>query len=596
MQWSQLRKRIKDLLADSVRERVQIGSTAHGKSSEGRGWISIDGHEILLMTWTNAESWRYPRDQEGRDRLAEAVKQAHATNMFSRREWHEALFSYLSMSIDDILKSDNLLIRAIGMLDARLGKRRLRKMDVSQEHKLVQRLYSLRCDAERLPPSVDMGEPGDLTSKLRRPAWSRARRVSEQQREEAMRKLTRSKKTRQIVSLISAIYQNRISEEDLDTEVSREIARVFAQSADPGFLFDTLHLLEGRTKLIEDSGYIRGVLALINDSAQWLRPIEAWRPRSHNPRRQFSSLARHLFAEYEVPIFMDQAWLQGHATQQEWFKYIGRGENIRTAHALPIPLTKKMAHHFLAAPEDYSIEAALLWGQVHAVGGDSRLADAIRETRLSRDFHDNDFRLSVLRFLAANPMLDPVHIAPIIDYIWHEKYENRIVFVEHGVAEERGPAQPNFSMRGRTVPSLLRQVEAWHRQLGRESKAHGVEWKHSAINDWQFVEGTKEAQNMKIWRIRELLSGDELAMEGREQRHCVATYAQSCYAGKCSIWTMEAETKAGTEKCVTIEVHNTGRTIRQVRGNRNRFPTEEEKQILQRWATQETLRIAPYLL
>lgn len=597
MKWSQLKMRIEDLFADSVRKRVQIGSTTYGKPREqGRGWICIDGHEILMMTWTNAESWSFPRDQEGRARFAEARDRAHAKNMFSFEEWRGALFDYLNMSIDEILKSDTPLIRAVGMLDARLGKRRLMKVDVAQEHPLVQRLYHLRCEAERLGPLPAVGKPESLTARLRRPVHPGTYDVSQERREKAVQKLTRGKKSRQIAGLISAIHRNRISQEDLDTETSREIAAAFAQSDDPAFLRESLRLLERGTKLLDDSRYIRGILALIRDSSQWLRSLAEWRPRSHNPDRQFSSLARHLFAEYDVPIFMDQAWLQGNRTHQEWFKHIGRGGNIRTAPGLPIPLTKKMAHHFLEAPQDYSIEAAVLWGQVHALGSDRRLADALRETRLAQDFHDNDFRSSVLRFLASNPMLDPVQIGPIIDYIWHEKYENQIIFVGRGVAEDRGPAQPNFSLRGRTVASLLRQVEAWHRQLGRESKAKDIAWKHSAIDDWQFIEGTREAQNMKIWQIRELLSGRELTAEGRSQRHCVASYAQSCLAGKCSIWTMDVETEIGKEKRVTIEVCNADRLIRQVRGKNNRFPTQKEKEIVRRWATRENLTVASYLL
>ncbi|MGE5293954.1 MAG: PcfJ domain-containing protein [Solirubrobacterales bacterium] len=595
MKWSQLRKRIEDLLADSVRERVQIGSTAYGRSSDGRGWISIDGHEILVMTWTNAESWSFPRDQEGRAQFAEARDQAHAKNMFSRREWHESLFDYLSLSMEDILTSGNLLIRAIGMLDARLGKRRLRKIDIAQEHPLVQRLYCLRCDTEGLDSLPAAVRPENLTSRLKRPVYRGTYDISQERREKSIHELVHGKKSRQIGSLISAVYRNRASQEDLDTETAREIGAAFAQSDNRTFLHECLRLLESSTKLLDDGRYLRGILALIRNSPQWLRSLAEWRPRSHNPDKQFSSLARHLFAEYDVPVFMDQAWLQDNATHQEWFKHIGRGGNIRAAPGLPIPLTKKMAHHFLEAPQNYSIEAAILWGQVHALGSDRRLADALRVTRLAQDFHDNDFRLSVLRFLASNPMLDPAQIGPIIDYIWHEKYENQIVFVDRGVAEDRGPAQPNFSLRGRTIASLLRQVEAWHRQLGRESKARDTSWKHSAIHDWQFVEGTRETQTMKVWRIRELLSGRELAAEGRSQRHCVASYAQSCLAGRCSIWTMDVETEAGVEKCVTIELRNADRTVCQVRGRCNRFPTEKEKQILQRWANQEGLRIESYL-
>ncbi|MBM4027823.1 MAG: hypothetical protein FJ280_20845 [Planctomycetes bacterium] len=595
MKWSQLRARIESLWVDSVRGRIQIGSTAYGRSSDGRGWITVDGQEIIVMTWSNAESWRYPRDPEGQERWADAVRQAHAANMFSRGEWHGALFDYLSMSMDEILKSDNPLIRAIGMLDARLGKRRLRKLDVSRENALVQRLYYLRCDAEGLVPAGGVHEKVDLTSRLKRPTFRGSHDISEQQRQDAIQKLTRGKKTRDVVRLLTALYQKSVSPEDLDTEISRKLSGAFAQTPDPVVLFDTLQSLKAQSKLLDNVKYIDGILALINSSEQWLRPFREWRPRTHNPDRQFSSLARHLFAEFDVPVFMDQAWLRGNAVQQDWFKHVARGGNIRTAAGLPIPLTKKMAHHFLAAPAHYSIEAALLWGQVRALGGDEHLADALRETRIVEEFRDNDFRVSVLRFFAANPLLDPVHIGPIIDYIWHEKYENRMTFVDRGVVAEAGPAQPNFSMRGRTATSLLRQVEVWHRQLGRESTAKSLEWRHSPIRDYQFVEGTKEARNMRIWRIRELVSARELISEGRQQHHCVATYAQSCSTGRCSIWTMEAQTELGIEKCVTIELHSADKMIRQVRGRRNRFPTEQEKQILQRWASQEGLRITPSL-
>jgi len=373
------------------------------------------------------------------------------------------------------------------------------------------------------------------------------------------------------------------------------IFREFTESDDPHFLFETLQSLEAATKLIRDIKHIRGVLALVRHPSRSLRSLDTWRPSSHNPDRQFSSLARHLFAEYEVPVFMDKAWLEGDALQQEWFLHLGAGQNIRTAPGLPIPLTKKMAHHFLAAPDHYSIDGALTWGQVHAAGGDRRLADALLESRLAADLHDNAFRLSVIRFFVRHPMLDSVHVSPIIDYIWHQKYEPQIVFPQRGVAEERGPAQPNFSMRGRTVDALLRQVEAWHRRLGRQLKGGDLQWKHSAVGDYQFVEGTKDARDMKIWRIRELLSSQELIAEGRQQRHCVATYAQSCHCGRCSIWTMAVETETASEKCVTIEVLNANKVIRQVRGRRNRLPTEKEKQILRRWAAQEGLTVAAYL-
>ena len=45
------------------------------------------------------------------------------------------------------------------------------------------------------------------------------------------------------------------------------------------------------------------VVELAKSAADWIRPFDRWAPKSHNPDRQFSSLARHLLAAYDVPLF-----------------------------------------------------------------------------------------------------------------------------------------------------------------------------------------------------------------------------------------------------------------------------------------------------
>ena len=78
----------------------------------------------------------------------EAGKALQERGVIPVREFMTALFDYLNMSIDDILASDNFVVRAFGMLDRRLGKRRLAAMDVSAEHPFVRTLHDLRCSAE----------------------------------------------------------------------------------------------------------------------------------------------------------------------------------------------------------------------------------------------------------------------------------------------------------------------------------------------------------------------------------------------------------------------------------------------------------------
>ena len=414
----------------------------------------------------------------------------------------------------------------------------------------------------------------------------------------ATRMLAEKKRDRNLREILPKIYNQELRSENLQNPVTRAISETFESTIAPKVLLKLLLYLEANSDLLKEATYIRGFAALVNHHESWIRPLEAWRVKKHNRDRQFSELARHLLAAYEVPLFMDSAWFNGNGAHQHWFKHIGAGQNIRTARDIPIPLTKKMAHHFLKAPKHYTVEEALRWGQVHALGGDRYLVDALRQTRLTESFNNDDFWLNVIRFFIANPMLDVSHVHPIIDYIWNQRYENQRVFVERGVVREMGPAQPNFSMRGRTPETLLRQVEEWHRQLGRlgkDVKSGELAWPGSQIGEFHYLEGNEKIQNMKIWSIRELLSMDELIDEGRVMQHCVRSYGQSCHIGRSSIWSMEIEDENGRRKILTIEVAPREKVIRQVRGKRNRSATPKEKDLLERWAAREGLQLAGYI-
>ena len=414
-------------------------------------------------------------------------------------------------------------------------------------------------------------------------------------RTQATKMMTKKKKDSNLREILPKIYNQELRSEKLQNSVTRAISETFESSIAPKILLKLLLYLEANSDLLKETSYVQGIAALANHHESWIRSVETWKVKKHNRDRQFSELARHLLAAYEVPLFMDCVWFSGNVTHQNWFKHIGTGQNIRTAPDIPILLTKKMAHHFLKAPRDYTIAEALRWGQVHALGGDRYLMDALRQTQLTRSFDNDDFWLNVIRFFIANPMLDVSHVHPIIDYIWHQRYENRRVFVERGVAREIGPAQPNFSMRGRTPETLLRQVEGWHGELGRESKGRELEWHGSGIGEFHLLEGSEAARNMKFWSIRELLSSDELIDEGRALRHCVSTYARSCHTGRSSIWSMEIEDENGCRKILTIEMAPREKVIRQVRGARNRLPTPKEKDLLGKWAEQEDLQLAGYI-
>jgi hypothetical protein len=348
---------------------------------------------------------------------------------------------------------------------------------------------------------------------------------------------------------------------------------------------------------MEGNSYVAALIALARHRSDWIRPLDDWKPRTHNVHAQFSSLARHLLARYPLPPFLDSVWFKGSgieaSRQQKWFIHLGRGENIRTAD-LPIPYTKRMSHYFMQAPPDLSVEAALRWGQIHALGGNAALVKAVVATRLGSCFKHDEFWATVVQFFIANPMLDRSQIGPIVDYIQHHKFTFEDVLVPPGRIERQPPPQPNFTMKGRTPESMLRQVEAWHKTLAKTVQPK-AEWLPSGIPGFEFVEGSEKGENLRVWTLRELLSAKALTAEGREMKHCVGSYARSCAHGATSIWTLEVESLEGRRKILTVEVDRRARAICQARGKCNIRPGEKYRSILRRWAEKAQLTIASYV-
>ena len=336
---------------------------------------------------------------------------------------------------------------------------------------------------------------------------------------------------------------------------------------------------------------IDGLVALARRHQGWVRDPSAWRPRSHNAKRQFAALVRHLLAAHPVPAFLDATWLRPDAaTFQAWYLAIGAGRRLRPDGS-PLRLTRRMLHHFLRAPEDYKIEHALRWGQVHALGGDRQLADAVVTSRLGAHFDNEEFWSSVIRFFIQHPHLPRAQVGPIVDYLQHQRFEVVEGFLAPGVRGRQPPPQPNLSMNGRSPESLLRAVDRWHRELA-SGGGSGLEWEPSGIGELEWETGTP-GKTLRVWRIRELVTGRELHAEGRAMRHCVSTYAQSCARGRCSIWAMELHAFEGVSKRLTLEV-NAGGQIVQCRGRFNALPGEQDLAVVRRWAEQEGLQLGRF--
>ena len=104
-------------------------------------------------------------------------------------------------------------------------------------------------------------------------------------------------------------------------------------------------------------------------------------------------------------------------------------------------------------------------------------------------------------------------------------------------------------MQGRTVDSLMRQVEAWHRTINRSAPSRNLAWAASDIAGFDRIEG--EGAKQRRFAIVELTSGAELLAEGRAMSHCVGSYAQSCASGRTAIFSLRVtgSGSASLESC-----------------------------------------------
>ena len=341
-------------------------------------------------------------------------------------------------------------------------------------------------------------------------------------------------------------------------------------------------LLGGYPSWTQPAHFLRGLVALARQPADWLRDPESWRPAEDHPPQQFGSLARHLLAKSPVPNFMDGVWfLEPSRTarqQQKWFRHLAKGGNIRGTD-IPVKLTKPMAYYFVMAPDHYTVEEALRWGQVRGWGGDKDLARAINSTRLGSSLDHDEYWSRIIRFFVQNADLVVPHIGPIVEYLHFHKFVFRL-------------EEPVLPRDRRTVLSLLEKVREWQAEETNHSGIPSLTWARSGIGQFQHDDGWERTWRSRVWTICELLNSSELTAEGKVMRHCVARYAWRCSRRQSSIWSMMCTSYLGQERVLTVEINPETRMIVQAKGKRNSRPSPAARNIMMKWAQQQGLTVA----
>ncbi|GLC88411.1 SF0329 family protein [Lysinibacillus piscis] len=175
MRFSQLKKQFEQRLANSLKGKVKLYATVYRKAHDApsKVWLMYEKEEILraddlafqvqfnrqyeqdtkdMPKIPYNEDWRVmfaSPERVQRVEVYETIEQQKmAAGFYESWTVYDALLTYMNLSIEEAFMSTNPLIQAFSMIDYRLGKRRLIK--VQAKHPLVQKFHRIRCQAEGL--------------------------------------------------------------------------------------------------------------------------------------------------------------------------------------------------------------------------------------------------------------------------------------------------------------------------------------------------------------------------------------------------------------------------------------------------------------
>ena len=388
-------------------------------------------------------------------------------------------------------------------------------------------------------------------------------------------------------------------------QTDRAISQAFARLATNALAAATFHELLDRVRtraprLLDApvvNGHHPGVETLVHLSrfrSAHVRPVASWLGTSASWRPAVCSLAQHLVCTFPVPKFLAASW---YATddayaekKREWFIAHASGASFRSLD-LPIVMTRKMEHCFLSSRDHLTIEHAMRRAELLGLSAPDELARAVLATRLAIDLRHGDFWRTVLRFLIANAgAIDPAQVGPLIDFVQAIRHERVAVDTPDGLVM-REPPQPSFSIKGRTVPSMLRLMQDWHRSLGVANG--GLTWAPSPLQPMLMEDPSRDPSlPPTVWQLMELTNGAQLRTEGAALHHCVASYADQCWRGTSRIWSLRLRRGDKVRHVLTIEVDMKRRAVVQARGWGNRKATGKPLRLLRDWTVRERLRLA----
>ena len=162
--WSGMRKYLEqEMLAESLRGRVRYGCTTYVGMDGCRVFeVCLDGKQVkrfsleTVNTYFIENGWKKNDSPMGMGEYWEEFwtlfgkKPINMRTEYTDVEFCEALEQYRNQSIQESIDSENPLVRMFAVLDRRVGKRTLERLEVEKQPAWLRQFYQVRLDTEKI--------------------------------------------------------------------------------------------------------------------------------------------------------------------------------------------------------------------------------------------------------------------------------------------------------------------------------------------------------------------------------------------------------------------------------------------------------------
>jgi hypothetical protein len=166
--WSKLKKRLDSLICDSLKGRVNFTVTNYRRAHDqmGRAFVTVDKKEVLNMCTITSDIRLHRKDRElhrlnemgyddpgiNREIGVTAHELVKKEGIYAQYDFYDSVEEFLNLPIDQALKSEDMVVKILALIDRRAGKRTLIKLreSIKNELEIIQYFYSLRCEAEQI--------------------------------------------------------------------------------------------------------------------------------------------------------------------------------------------------------------------------------------------------------------------------------------------------------------------------------------------------------------------------------------------------------------------------------------------------------------